>query len=125
MLGAIFYCRNIDFSKLKPGDRVPVTVPIEGKINNLFIRYKGKETVTTRDKHSYNCNKFSVMLVEGTIFKGGEDMFVWVSDDPNRVPILVEAKILFGSVKGFLKSAENLRYPLSAEFVKTKKSKVK
>ena len=25
--------------------------------------------------------KFSVLLVEGTIFKGGEDMTVWVTDD--------------------------------------------
>ena len=42
------------------------------------------------------------MLVKGTIFKGGEDLLVWVTDDNKRVPVLVEAKILVGSVKAIL-----------------------
>ena len=48
------------------------------------------------------------MLVEGTIFKGGEDMTIWVTDDGNRVPIMVEAKILIGSVKAIITGAEGL-----------------
>jgi hypothetical protein len=49
------------------------------------------------------------LLIEGTIFKGGEDMYVWVTDDKNRIPVLVEAKILIGSVKAYLESAKGLR----------------
>jgi len=40
--------------------------------------------------------------VEGTIFRGGEDMLVWVSTDNRKIPIVVEAKILVGSVKAYL-----------------------
>jgi hypothetical protein len=53
--------------------------------------------------------------VEGTVFKGGEDMVVWASDDPGHVPIMVEAKILIGSVKALLNTAEGLAFPLSFE----------
>ena len=53
-------------------------------------------------------------MVEGTIFKGGEDMFIWVSDDKNRVPVLVEAKILIGSVKAYLTGTKGLRYPTTS-----------
>jgi hypothetical protein len=49
------------------------------------------------------------MLVEGTIFKGGEDLMVWVTNDENKVPVMVEAKILIGSVKAYLTGYENLK----------------
>ncbi|NJK87753.1 MAG: DUF3108 domain-containing protein [Bacteroidales bacterium] len=75
----------------------------------MFIRYLGKETIETKEGIKYNCIKFSSLLVEGTIFKGGEDLIVWVTDDKNRVPVLVQAKILVGSVKAYLTGTEGLR----------------
>ena len=36
------------------------------------------------------------------MFTGGEGMKIWVSKDEERVPLMVEAKILVGSVKGIL-----------------------
>ncbi|MDE5638425.1 MAG: DUF3108 domain-containing protein, partial [Odoribacter sp.] len=35
-------------------------------------------------------------------FKGGEGMKIWVSKDEKRIPLMVEAKILVGAVKGIL-----------------------
>lgn len=115
VLSAIYYCRNIDFSKYKPGDKIPITMIIDDGVYNLYIRYMGKEIAETRDKDKYDCIKFSVALVEGTIFKEGEDLFVWVTNDKNRLPIIVEAKILIGSVKAVFQSAKNLRYPMTAK----------
>jgi len=54
-------------------------------------------------------------LVDGTIFKGGEGMTVWVTDDKNKIPVMVEAQILVGSVKAILTNATGLRYPLTAK----------
>ena len=67
------------------------------------------------DGKSYETLKFSILLVEGTIFKGGEDLLVWITADKNRVPLLVEAKILVGTVKASFKYAVNLKYPLKYE----------
>ena len=114
VLTAIYFCRNIDFSTYEPGEKIPLTMIIDDGIYDLFIRYHGKETIETRTREVYNCINFSVLLVEGTIFQGGEDLHVWVTDDQNRLPVLVEAKILIGSVKAVLQSAKNLRHPLSA-----------
>jgi hypothetical protein len=54
-------------------------------------------------------------MIEGTIFKSGEALYIWITDDKNHLPILVEAKILVGSVKALFKGAENLRNPFSAK----------
>ena len=115
VLSAIYWCRNIDFTPYKPGDKIPITMLIDNEKFDLFVRYLGRETIETREKEKFDCIKFSVMLVEGTIFKGGEDLFVWVTNDKNRVPIMVEAKILIGSVKAIFQSAKNLKYPMTAK----------
>lgn len=111
LLSIIYHARNINFSKYQPGEKIPVSLIIDGKIYDLFIRYHGKEEITTRDKKTYMCHKFTALLVEGTIFNAGEDLTVWVTDDKNHIPVLVEAKILVGSVKAVLTGATGLRNP--------------
>ena len=115
LLSMIYQARNIDFSKYRSGDKIPIALVVDGEIHNLYIRYLGREVAKTRDGRSFNCLKFAPMLVKGTIFEAGEGMTVWVTDDKNRVPILVEAKILVGSVKAIFSHAEGLRHPMTAE----------
>ncbi len=114
LLSILYYARNIDFSGLQIGDSVPVTTIIDNEIYNLYLRYMGKETIKSRSGEEYRCIKFSALLVEGTIFKGGEDLFAWVTDDKNRIPVLVEAKILVGSVKTYINSMQGLLNPVNS-----------
>lgn len=108
LLSAIYYCRNLDFSNCKPDEIIPLSMVVDDEIFSLYIRYKGREIITSREGTKYNTIKFSIKLVEGTVFNAGEDMTVWITDDVNRVPVLVQAKILVGSVKALLKSASSL-----------------
>ena len=112
LLSIIYYTRNIDFSALQVGDSVPIISIIDNEIYNLYIRYLGREIIKTRSDMKYRCIKFSALLVEGTMFKGGEDLFVWVTDDKNRIPILIDAKILVGSVKAYIQSMKGIRNPV-------------
>lgn len=115
VISGIYYIRNVDFDKYQVNDTLPVRMIIDNEIFDLYIRYLGKEVIKTHDKRKFKTIKFSALLIEGTIFKGGEDLTVWVTDDLNRVPVLVEAKILIGSVKAILTGTENLKFPLSSE----------
>jgi hypothetical protein len=115
VLSMIYHARNIDFLKYKPGDRIPISLLVDGEIYPLYIRYLGEEVVMDRQGQKFNCLKFKPLLVDGTIFQAGEDMTVWVTNDRNRVPIIVEAKILIGSVKAIMSGYEGLKFPLSAK----------
>lgn len=115
VLSMIYYARTLDFSGLEENDTVPIHMIIDNKAYDLYIRYMGRETIKTRNGRSFKTIKFRPLLVEGTIFSGGEDMTVWVTDDMNKVPVQVEANILVGSVKAVLETAEGLKYPLEAE----------
>ncbi|MBK6263770.1 DUF3108 domain-containing protein [Marivirga sp. S37H4] len=111
VLTAIYYARNLDFSPYTINEKIPFNLIVDGKVHNLFVRYLGKEIMEMPSGERYKSIKFSALLVEGTIFDGGEDMTVWVTDDQNKIPLKVEAKIQVGWVKAFLKSTKGLKYP--------------
>ena len=113
VLSSIYYARNIDFSKYKINDKVPFDMFLDNEVFHLYIRYLGKETVKTK-YGKFRAVKFKPLLVKGTLFEGGENMTVWVSDDPNHIPIRVESPIIVGSIKVDLMQYRGLRYPLSS-----------
>lgn len=113
VLSAIYYARNIDYSKYAVGDKIPFSMFLDNEVFNLYIKYLGKEEVKTR-YGKFNAIKFRPLLVKGTIFSGGEKMTVWVSDDPNHIPLRIESPITVGSVKVDMMGYHNLRYPLSS-----------
>lgn len=113
LISAIYVSRSIVFDEIKKDEKVPVPVIVGNKIYNLYFRYLGIDPVTTHSGEKYRCRKFAVMMVDGTIFSGGEDLTAWITDDQNCAPIMIEAKIAVGSVKAFLVEMRGNRWPLS------------
>jgi hypothetical protein len=48
------------------------------------------------------------------MFQGGEQMDVWVSDDPNKVPLRIQSAISVGSIVVDMIDYKNLRYPFTS-----------
>jgi hypothetical protein len=53
------------------------------------------------------------VVQEGRIFKGNDDLNVWITDDGNRIPVLAQAKVLVGSIKMELSAYEGLVHPIA------------
>ena len=113
VVSAMYYARNIDWNRYKPGDKIPFDMYLDDEIYHLYIRYMGKEKIKTQYGR-FNAIKFKPLLVKGTIFTGGEKMTAWVSDDPNRVILRVESPISVGNVKVDMMNYSGLRYPLTS-----------
>lgn len=113
VLSAIYYARNIDYDKYPPGTKFPFKMFLDDEVYDLYIRYLGKEVIETK-YGKFNAIKISPLLIEGTIFKGGEKMTVWVSDDKNHIPLRVDSPILVGSIKVDMMGYEHIRYRLSS-----------
>ncbi|NCO55534.1 MAG: DUF3108 domain-containing protein [Bacteroidetes bacterium CG02_land_8_20_14_3_00_31_25] len=108
LLTAIYVCRNIDFSKYKIEDKIPFLILLDNKYEPLGIKYLGTEKIQNRDGKQFNCLKFSATVVAGTIFRKGENMKIWVTNDKNHLPVYIEANILVGTVKAFITSWSGL-----------------
>ena len=113
VISATYYARNINFNKYRPGDKIPFDMFLDDEVYHLYLRYEGKETVKTK-YGKFRAIKFKPLLIKGTIFQGGENMNVWVSDDPNHLLLRAESPIAVGSIKVDMMGYRNLRYPLTS-----------
>lgn len=113
VLSTVYYARNIDYNKYKPGDKIRFNMFLDDKVYPLYIRYMGKEIIKTKFG-IYKAIRIKPLLIEGTMFKGGEKMEVWVTDDENHIPVRIDSPILIGSIKVDLMEYQNLRHPMTA-----------
>lgn len=113
VVSAMYYARNVDFSRLKPDDKIPFAMFLDNEVFNMYIRYIGKEVIKTK-YGKFNAIKIKPLLLKGTIFEGGEKMTVWISDDMNHIPLRVESPIVVGKVKIDMMGHQGLRHPLSS-----------
>ena len=59
--------------------------------------------------------KFTPEVIAGQVFDEDTEMNVWVTDDQNRIPLLIESPVAVGSVKAVLKNYKGLRYDMTAK----------
>jgi hypothetical protein len=112
VLTAIYYTRCIDFSSYRIKDTIPITFVLDGEVFPSYVRYMGTEIIKSELLGEVRCIKFRPKLIAGTLFKGGEGMTVWVTDDNNRMPVYVETPILVGTIKVQLLKYTGLRNKL-------------
>ena len=116
MLSVIYYARNIDFENYNPGEEFPVKIFMDKEVWPLNVKYKGKKNrKKIKRLGRFNTIKFSPQVVSGRVFKEGEEMMVYVSDDQNRIPLLIESPVSVGSVKAVLKNYKGLKYNMTAK----------
>ncbi|GAB3425294.1 DUF3108 domain-containing protein [Niabella aquatica] len=114
VVSAVFWARNINFNLLKPNsDKVPVKIFLDNEVHTMYVRYLGKETITTK-YGKFKTIKIKPSTIKGTIFKDDDKMTVWVTDDANRVPVRVESPIIVGKVRIDMTDFQNLRNPMEA-----------
>ena len=114
IMSALLFARNIDFSKHKVGDTIPVTIMLDKESYPIYFRYQGIENYKLKHIGVFECIKFSVMLIEGEMFHEGENMTVWATNDKNHIVVYAESPILVGSVKVRLAEVKNNRYPFTS-----------
>lgn len=98
MISAFYYARTLDFKNMKVDQVTTFDCFMDGEIWPLKMKYKGIETIKIR-KGEFECMKFVPVVQEGRYFKNEEDVEFWVTNDGNRIPVLVKAKIAVGSIK--------------------------
>lgn len=114
IMSALLFARNIDFSGHNIGDTIPVTILLDKETYPIYFRYQGIEDYKLKHIGTFECIKFSVLLIEGEMFHEGENMTIWATNDKNHIVVYAESPILVGSVKVRLAKVKNHRYPITS-----------
>ena len=114
-LPSLFYfSRNMDFDVVDPGRRYPMTFAIDDDVYNVYFILHGRQTIKVKGIGEVKVIKFGAKLLEGEVFKGEEDMIIYISDDMNRLPVYFEAPLLVGRATGRLTGWNGLKHPFSS-----------
>ncbi len=118
LITTCYKVRNLDATKLAQNQTIPFPMLFDDEIYDLGLTYKGKETIKLRNGGKYSALKFTPKLITGDLFKKDEDMTIYVSDDDNHVPLLIEAKIKVGYIKAILSEVKNTKTPMTSLIIK-------
>jgi hypothetical protein len=113
ILSAYYYSRCLDVTKLKVGDIIPIYAYLDAAVTPFHLKYAGKEVVETR-MGRFRCLIFKPQLQLGRVFSEEEGMTIWVSDDDNHIPVMLEAKLLVGAIRMNLVSYQGLANPATS-----------
>lgn len=111
ILSVLYYARNLDFEKYSNGDKFPINIFMDKKEWNLEVTYGGVKTEKKiKGLGKFNTYIFHPEVISGDVFKNNTKINVFVSEDDNRIPLLIEAPISVGSIKCVLQESEGLRH---------------
>lgn len=115
LMSNLYYMRNVDLSMMKKGDQIGTKMFFDKTVYPISIGYGGKVVKDVKGMGDFKAIKIIPNVVEGNVFKKGDQITVWVSDDRNRIPLMIESPISIGSVKAVLISHSGLKYSLDAK----------
>lgn len=111
----LFYiARNMDMNRVERDKEYPMTFAVADDVYTIYFVYIGKESKVLKEMGTVESLKFAIQVVEGDVFTGDSDLFMWFSDDENKIPVYFEAPLRIGFVCGRLRSAEGLKHEFSS-----------
>ncbi len=115
LLSSLYFLRNQNLTNLKVGDEIELKMFIDQEVANFKLLFLGKETVKTKFGKVKSL-KFRPMVQTGRVFKKQESLTIWISDDENKIPLLIKADLAVGSLRADLDQFKGLAHPFNIIF---------
>jgi len=112
MVSGAFYLRTLKLDKYKNGDQIRLQGFFDNKVFDFTIVFRGREIVDTK-AGKIRAFKLVPKMPDNKLFSGADAVSVYLSDDKNKIPVLIQAELLVGAVKVNLYKASGLRYNLN------------
>lgn len=112
-VSAFYFARTLDVSQLEIGGILDIPFYLDDSVYRIPVIYKGKETIKTK-LGKIKCLVFRPGVVKGYAFKDPYPLTLWISDDANRLPVLIESELSVGSARVELISYSGLANPFSS-----------
>ncbi|MGB3588908.1 MAG: DUF3108 domain-containing protein [Tunicatimonas sp.] len=109
IVGGYYFLRTLDYSDYDKGDVIPLEGFFDEEIYNIEVKIIGRELLRTK-VGEINSIIVAPSLPENSFFENSKDpVKVWMSDDSNKVPLKIKAKLAIGAIEIDIKEMQNLR----------------
>ena len=114
ILSVFYYARTLDITGMQPDESFPLAFFLDDSLYVSKIVYLGKEQIKT-ELGTFNCLKFKPMVIKGDVFSEPYPMELWITDDKNRLPVMVSSAVIVGSVRMELVDYEGLKNTMNSQ----------
>ena len=97
LVSGYYYLRTVDFTKLNVGDTIKVDAIFEDELYDFKSIFRGREEIKTKLGY-FDALVISPIMPDNSIFDGEDAVQLWMSNDKNKIPLKVSAKMWMGSV---------------------------
>jgi hypothetical protein len=102
MVSSFYYLRNnLDIHSLNDNDEFDLDMFFDSENYKFKLKYLRKEVLDTKFG-KVPCLVFRPYVESGRVFNEKESLTIWVSDDDNKIPLLIKADLTVGSLKASL-----------------------
>lgn len=113
LISLVYAFRDMDIESMPVDREYPLELVNQSRMQNLSYRYLGRETVKVKGFGDMNALHLVCKITtrDGESFEDGNDLHVWLSDDRNRIPLMLETPVRWGSARARLTAYKNLKFP--------------
>ncbi|MCC9137210.1 DUF3108 domain-containing protein [Pontibacter silvestris] len=111
IVSGFYYLRTLNYDRMRVGDKIKVQGFFDQETFNMEVVYKGRETVSTK-AGDIRSIKLEPKMPSNKLFKGENAITVYLSDDNNKIPVLIKAEMFVGSLKVNLYEYKNLKHKM-------------
>ena len=95
MISGFMHMRTLDFTSLVKGDTLTIKSFLDDTFYDLQVVCYKREVVETK-AGSFKSVVFRPVMPDNSIFEGEDAILAWISDDENKIPLKVKAKMFIG-----------------------------
>ena len=112
-----FNLRSLEPEDFDDGKTHTLEMVLDTKIKMLRFRYLGREECRVPKRGRFRALKFACTLgsSEEFSFTDGTEFLIWITDDRNKFPLMLESPVRVGRVRAYISGYEGLRYPLDCK----------
>jgi hypothetical protein len=112
IVSGAFYLRTLHLDNYRNGDEIRVKGFFDEEVYDLTVFYMGKETVETK-AGKFRAHRLVPKMPDNKLFRGENSISLYLSDDRNKIPVLIKAEMFVGSVLVDLYHHNGLRHNLN------------
>ena len=115
-LSLLYRLRAIDPGSLTPGGANELELVLSEDSKPIVFRFIGREEVKIRKIGKFRALKFTCTMAtsDGSTYEEGMTFTAWISDDANKIPLMVESPIRIGRVSVTLADGFRTLHPLTS-----------
>jgi len=110
MMSAFYHLRNtVDINTLTSGDEFKLPMFFDKENYDFKLKFIKRDTIDTKFGKA-PALQFRPYVLSGRVFKEKESLTVWISDDENKIPLQLKAKLAVGSLTASLDGYKGLKH---------------